>query len=290
MNRNPAGQGNAPEDDHDGERVGDAFGQDEDEVEEHRDDVDDPATVQFGEGCEEEGTEPETDDKDALCAQPVGVSSLRTGHAKPGEGERRRTMTRFMTSSPMPKYSACSGMPPVMSELAKPAMKQNVVGMMVWTLRGRGDEREAVSQRAGGGGRRRGTASSEVDVPFLPVAPVTRVLRVVDEPGDELGVVDGGSFRLCRRDLLSSSSATCCMGRRYESRLLRCSPRRGWDRLTGFGFAREDETARGLFEVGVGVRTAFGQLREGELVRDVEGTLDKAVRDGAPEGVRVGHG
>jgi hypothetical protein len=33
---------------------------DEDEVEEHRDDVDDPATVQFGEGCEEEGTEPET--------------------------------------------------------------------------------------------------------------------------------------------------------------------------------------------------------------------------------------
>lgn len=60
------GRGDAPEDDHDGKRVGDAFGQDQDEVEEHRDDVDDPATVHLGEGCQEEGTDTEADDKDAL--------------------------------------------------------------------------------------------------------------------------------------------------------------------------------------------------------------------------------
>ena len=190
-------------------------------------------------------------------------------------------MTRFMTSSLMPKCSACSGIPPVMSELAKPAMKQNMVGMMVWTLHACERER---GQRRVENDEKRAPRPGRVPSPFLRVTPVTRVLRVVDEPGDELGVVDGFSFRLCppRRDLLPSS-ATCRM-RRYKSRRLRRSPRRCRVRLTRFGFAREDETARGLFEVGVGVWTAFGQLREGELVADLEGTLDKAVRDGAPEG------
>lgn len=201
-------------------------------------------------------------------------------------------MTRFMTSSPMPKYSACSGIPPVMSELAKPAMKQYVVGMMVWTLCERAGSCQQPSL-AEEGEAPPATSEREADVPFLCVTPVTRVLRVVDEPGDELGVIDGFSFRLGprRRDLLPSSSAGSRLRRsrlRYESRLRR-SPRRGRVRLTRFGFACEDETARGFFEVGVGVRTAFGQLREGELVADFEGALDKAVRDGAPEGVRVVH-
>lgn len=93
-------------------------------------------------------------------------------------------------------------------------------------------------------------------------------MRVVDEPGDELGVRSAlFSDRLVR----AGRDERRLTGNAGGGRGVR---RRGKGGVLRFGFARRDEAGGGLFEVSVGVRTTLGQLREDELLAWIEVVLN----------------